>query len=64
MPRSCASRTTAVMSSGFITAPEGFEGEFKMISFVFGVISRSTICAVTRKPCDSSASSSTQLPPA
>src|ERR1019366_2220661 len=37
MPRWWASRTTAVMSSALITAPEGLEGEFRMMSLVVGV---------------------------
>ena len=51
------------MSSGFITAPEGLEGEFRMISLVFGVITFATISAVTRNPCYSSLRG-TRLPPA
>ncbi len=43
MPRSCARRTTSVISSGLITAPEGFDGEFRIMSLVFGVIRRATI---------------------
>jgi hypothetical protein len=52
------------MSSGLITTPEGLEGEFRMMSLVFGVTNFATMSAVTRKPCDSSLCSSTQLPPA
>ena len=64
MPRSAANRTTSVMSSGDITAPDGFDGEFRMINFVRGVTRRETISAVTRKPAASSLCSITQLPPA
>ena len=55
---------TSVMSSALMTAPEGFDGELRMITFVRGVINCATISAVTRNPCDSSDSSSTQFPPA
>ena len=64
MPRSAASCTTAFKSFGDITAPEGFDGEFRMIILVRGVTRRSIISAVTRKPWLSSACSSTQFPPA
>ena len=47
-PRCAARRTTSVWSSGDITAPEGFEGEFRMMSLVRGLINRSIIAAVTR----------------
>ncbi len=50
MPRSVASFTTAFKSCGDITAPDGFDGEFKMIILVRGVTRRSIISAVTRKP--------------
>ena len=57
-------RMMAAMSSGFITAPDGFEGEFRMISFVRGVTAFATISAVSAKFRDSSVSTSTGFPPA
>ena len=38
MPRSCASFNTAVISAGFITEPDGLFGEFRMMTFVRGVM--------------------------
>ena len=49
MPFACASRTIASRSAGETTAPDGFDGEFRMIAFVFGVIAASIIFAVMRK---------------
>ena len=64
MPRSCASFSTAVMSSGFITEPDGLLGEFRMMTFVRGVMARSTMSAVSAKSCFSSVAMYTGSPPA
>ena len=42
------------MSSGFITEPDGLLGEFRMMTFVRGVMARSTMSAVSAKSCRSS----------
>jgi hypothetical protein len=52
------------MSAGDITAPAGFDGEFKMIAFVRGVMQRSIASAVMRKFSASLVSRNTGLPPA
>ena len=52
------------MSSGLITTPDGFEGEFKMISLVLGVIARSTMSALTLKLLSSSVCNRMQFAPA
>ena len=49
MPRWCARRTIAVMSSGLITAPDGLPGEFRMMSLVRGVMARSIISGGERE---------------
>ncbi len=64
MPLLCASRTIAYRSSAPITAPEGFDGVFRMIALVLSVIAASTLCTVTRKFCASSVSRNTGVPPA
>ena len=42
MPRSAGQLHDAAKLSGGSTRPEGFEGEFRISSFVRGVIARST----------------------
>src|SRR5580698_1729943 len=45
-------------------APEGFDGVFRMIALVFGVIAASIIFAVTRKFSASDVCTNTAVPPA
>ena len=54
----------ASRSSGATTAPDGFDGVFRMIALVFGVIAASIIFAVMRKFSSSLLSTRTALPPA
>ena len=51
-------------SAGSMTAPEGLEGEQRMMAFVRSVIAASIMLAVTRKFSRSSVSMKRTVPPA
>ena len=54
----------ASTSSGGYTAPLGLSGDTNRSAFVRGVRAASSCSTVTRKPVDSSVSSTTGTPPA